>query len=75
MYIVIAIRGLDFEFRWNGSYFVGTRENLSEAIDLAKEERKITGYYKYGCVVYCMKQDSTEIYFLPIGHGEGVLNL
>ena len=74
MYIVIAIRGLDTEFRWNGSYFVGTRENLSEAIELAKEERKIRGYYKYGCVIYSNVPDSTEVYTLLTGYDEGILN-
>lgn len=74
MYIVIAIRGLDHEFRWNGSYLVGIKENLSEAIELAKEETKQRGYYKYGCVVYCNIPDSTEVYTILVGYEEGILN-
>lgn len=73
MYIVIAIRNLDESFRWNGSYYVGTKEYLSEAIELAKEERKARGYHKYGCVIYSDVPDSTQVYCLFTGHGEGII--
>lgn len=73
MYIVIAIKNLNESFRWEGSYCVGTKEHLSEAIELAIEERKVRGYYKYGCVIYSMLSDSTQVYYLPTGHTEGIL--
>lgn len=74
MYIVIAIRNLYESFNWGGSYYVGTKESLSEAIELAKEERKARGYYKYGCVIYSDVPDSTQVYCLFTGHGEGIVN-
>lgn len=74
MYTVIAIRNLDESFRWNGSYYVGTKEHLSEAIKLAKEERKARGYHKYGCVIYSDVPDSTQVYCLFTGYEEGIVN-
>ena len=75
MYTVIAIRNLYESFDWGGSYYVGTKENLNEAIELAKEERKARGYYKYGCVIYNSDvPDSTQVYCLFTGHGEGIVN-
>lgn len=73
MYTVIAIRNLNESFGWIGSYYVGTKEKLSEAIELAKEERKARGYYKYGCVIYSDVPDSTQVYCLFTGHGEGIM--
>lgn len=74
MYIVIAIRNLYESFDWGGSYYVGTKESLSEAIELAKEERKARGYHKYGCVIYnLLVPDATQVYCLFTGHGEGTL--
>jgi hypothetical protein len=66
MFIVIAIRYIDFG-PWSGSYFVGTRETLQEAIELAEEEKKLRGGYKYGCVVYQNIPDATEVYRTQIG--------
>lgn len=75
MYTVITIRNLYESFDWGGSYYVGTKESLSEAIELAKEERKARGYYKYGCVIYNSDvPDSTQVYCLFTGHGEGIVN-
>ena len=73
-YIIIAIRNLNESFNWKGSYYVETKEKLSEAIQLAKEERKERGYYKYGCVIYSGVPDSTQVYCLFTGHGEGIVN-
>lgn len=74
MYIVIAIRNLNESFGWSGSYYVGTKEKLIDAIELAKEERKARGYHKYGCVIYSDVPESTQVYCLFTGHEEGVIN-
>lgn len=76
MYAVIAIRNLNDSFNWNGSYYVGTKEKLSEAIELAKEERKVRGYHKYGCVIYNSDvPDATQVYCLFTGHSEAYKKL
>lgn len=74
MYAVIAIRNLNTSFDWNDSYYVGTKDKLSEAIELAKEERKARGYHKYGCVIYnLLVPDATQVYCLFTGYGEETL--
>lgn len=62
---VIAIRNLNdnIPFHWNGSYYVGNRPTLSEAIELAENEKLSRGH-KYGCVVYAEQEESTESFVL-----------